>query len=392
VVTGTLGAGRIRTGDELELTGTARPVRVRGLQSLGSPAGEVAAVARVAVNLRGVDKDVIDRGAALLTPGRFLRTDLIDVRVHGDPVADLPATITLHAGSAAVEVRVRPLGADTARLRLSRALPLRIGDRALLRDPGRHHVAGGVTVLDVVPPGLGRRGAAARRAAELAGLDGVPDLAGELRRRLVVRRADLQRMGVPADGGGPWLVDPDHRARLGERLAEEVARHAAEHPLEPGAPVEALRHRLGLPDRSLVEALVRPPLELRGGRVSAGAPSVPEEITAAVRRAFEGLADRPFAAPEANRLAELGLGARQVGAAVRAGLLVQLAENVVLPADAPQRAVGVLAGLPQPFTMSEARRALDTSRRVAVPLLELLDRTGATRRGPDDRRWVHSPS
>jgi selenocysteine-specific elongation factor len=137
-----------------------------------------------------------------------------------------------------------------------------------------------------------------------------------------------------------------------------------------------------------VEALVQPPLELRGGRVSAGAPSVPRELTAAVGRAFDGLADRPFAAPEAYRLAELGLGARQVGAAVRAGLVVQLAENVVLPPDAPQRAVRVLAGLPQPFTLSEARRALDTSRRVAVPLLELLDRTGATRRGPDDRRSV----
>jgi len=127
---------------------------------------------------------------------------------------------------------------------------------------------------------------------------------------------------------------------------------------------------------------------LRAGRVSAGAPSVPAELTAAVDRAFAGLADTPFAAPAAYRLAELGLGARQVGAAVRAGLVVQLAENVVLPAGAPQRAVRVLAGLPQPFTLSEARRALDTSRRVAVPLLELLDRTGATRRLPDDRRVV----
>jgi selenocysteine-specific elongation factor len=311
--------------------------------------------------------------------------------VHGDPVADLPVTITLHAGSAAVPVRVRPLGADTARLRLSRALPLRIGDRALLRDPGRHHVAGGVTVLDVVPPGLGRRGAAARRAVELADLDGVPELTGELRRRLLVRREDLDRMGVPAGGSvvaGSWLADPGHWAALRERLAEEVARHAAEHPLEPGAPVEALRHRLGLPERALVEALVQPPLQLRGGRVSAGAPSVPQELTAAVRRAFDDLADRPFAAPEAYRLAELGLGARQIGAAVRAGLVVQLTDNVVLPADAPQRAVPVLAGLPQPFTLSEARRALNTSRRVAVPLLELLDRTGATRRGPDDRRTV----
>jgi selenocysteine-specific elongation factor len=48
----------------------------------------------------------------------------------------------------------------------------------------------------------------------------------------------------------------------------------------------------------------------------------------------------------------------------------------------------VLAELPSPFTVSEARRALDTTRRVAVPLLEELDRTGRTRQLPDTRREV----
>jgi selenocysteine-specific elongation factor len=46
----------------------------------------------------------------------------------------------------------------------------------------------------------------------------------------------------------------------------------------------------------------------------------------------------------------------------------------------------VLADLPEPFTLSEARRALGTTRRVAVPLLELLDRRGITARLPDDTR------
>ena len=406
VVTGTLGEGSLGTGDELELTGTDKPVRVRGLHSLGEPAAGVTAVARVAVNLRGVDKDVVGRGAALLSPGRFRSTELIDVRVHGDPVASLPATVTLHVGSAAVPAHVRPLGADTARLRLSRPLPLRLGDRALLRDPGRHHVAGGVTVLDVSPPGLRRRGAAAARAAELATMDGTASLAGELRRRRLIHRDDLLRMGVQVEGSqvegsqaegsqvegvpvaGDWFADPAHWAALHTRLAEEVAEHAAGHPLEPGAPVEALRHRLGLPARSLVEALVRPPLQLRGGRVSTGTPGVPDNLVAAVRKAFDDLADQPFVAPEANRLTELGLGPRQIGAAVRAGLVLQLPGNVLLPVDAPQRAAAVLAGLPQPFTLSEASQALGTSRRVAVPLLELLDHTGTTRRLPDDRRTL----
>ncbi|BFU44764.1 selenocysteine-specific translation elongation factor [Krasilnikovia sp. MM14-A1004] len=390
VVTGTLGAGRLRTGDELELTGIPRPVRVRGLQALGVPADEVGAVARVAVNLRGVERAAVARGSALLSPGRFRATDLIDVRVHGEPVADLPATLMLHTGAAAVPVRVRPLGTDTARLRLGSALPLRIGDRALLRDSGRRYVAGGVTVLDVAPPGLSRRGAVAARATQLSGMDGTPDLAGELRRRLLARRADLAAMGVPGAGraevAAGWLADPRHWARLRERLAEEVTEYAREHPLEPGIPTEALRHLLGLPDRALVDALVGAPLTVRGGRVTAGASGVPPELVALVDAAFADLDGRPYAAPEAHRLAELGLGTRQLAAAARAELVVLVADQVILRAGAPERAAGVLARLPQPFTLSAARQALDTTRRVAVPLLQLLDSRGVTRRLPDDRR------
>ncbi|MEH0829851.1 MULTISPECIES: selenocysteine-specific translation elongation factor [unclassified Micromonospora] len=395
VVTGTLGGGRLQVGDQLELAATGEPVRVRGLHSLGVAQDRVAAVARVAVNLRGVPKDRVARGDALLTPGRFHRTDLLDVRLAGDPAADLPATLTLHVGSAAVPARVRPLGADTVRLRLARPLPLLVGDRALLRDPGRHHVSGGVTVLDVAPPPLRRRGAAAARAAVLADLDGRPDLAGELRRRSLVRAGELTRMGVPATVApvaGDWLADPEHWRRLATRLAEETTRYAREHPLEPGAPVEVLRRRLDLPDRALVEALVRPPLSLRAGRVTAaGVDPLPAPVARAVQRVRAEYAEHPFRAPETGRLATLGLGPREIGAAVRAGALLRLAENVVLLPGAVDDAVRVLARLPQPFTLSAARQALDTTRRVAVPLLELLDRRGATRRLPDDAREVVGP-
>jgi selenocysteine-specific elongation factor len=151
-------------------------------------------------------------------------------------------------------------------------------------------------------------------------------------------------------------------------------------------PADALRHRLDLPDRVLVEALIRPPLTMQGGRVAAGGRSDTSELSAAIDKAFAGLA--PHAAPEANDLTKLGLGPRQLAAAVRLGLLIQLAPQVVLRADAPETARAVLSELAQPFTLSEARRALSTTRRVAVPLLELLDNKGITQRHPDDRRTV----
>ncbi|MFD2349457.1 SelB C-terminal domain-containing protein [Nonomuraea ferruginea] len=48
----------------------------------------------------------------------------------------------------------------------------------------------------------------------------------------------------------------------------------------------------------------------------------------------------------------------------------------------------MLSGLAQPFTAADARKALGTSRRVVIPLLEHLDRTGATRRAEDGSRRI----
>lgn len=47
-----------------------------------------------------------------------------------------------------------------------------------------------------------------------------------------------------------------------------------------------------------------------------------------------------------------------------------------------------LAALDQPFTTSAARQALDTTRRVAIPLLEFLDTRGWTRRVDATRRTI----
>jgi selenocysteine-specific elongation factor len=109
-------------------------------------------------------------------------------------------------------------------------------------------------------------------------------------------------------------------------------------------------------------------------------------VAAAVQALLADLADAPFSAPDSGRLHELGLDARATAAAERAGLLRRLGGNVVLPADAAARAARILARLPQPFTASEARQALRSSRRVVIPLLEWLDREGVTRRLADDRR------
>ena len=395
VVTGTLGAGTLRVGDELELQG--RTVRVRGLHSLGIAQDQVRAVARVAVNLRGVERDDVERGDALLTPGAWRAADLVDVRLTTDP-RELPSELLLHVGSTAVAVRLRPLGPDTVRLGLHRPLPLRAGDRALLRDPGRQAVAAGVLVLDADPPVLRRRGAAAVRGQALGA--GVPDLAAEVARRGAARREDLRALGVAVDDDTglvvveDWLVDPGTWDGWSRTLTSAVDGHAAAAPLEAGLTHEAARHAVGLPDPRLLAPLVSGAgLTSTGGRlhrpgrvVSLGAA---EPAVAAVEAR---LAADPVDAPEVPELRAYGLGARELAAAERAGRLLRLADDVVLLPDGPARAMRVLAALEQPFTLSQARQALGTTRRVAVPLLEHLDGRGWTRRLDGQLREVRRRS
>jgi len=401
VVTGTLGAGTLRVGDEVELAPGGRVAAVRGLQSLQVPRDVAPAVARVAVNLRGVDVGDVGRGAALLTPGRWLPATTLDVRLRGDAPDQLPRELILHVGSAAATARVRHLGADVARLGLAAPLPLRIGDRALLRDPGRHRVVAGVVVLDVRPPALHRRGAAAARADQLGAVTGRPDGGEELARRGIIRREELRAMGAqPPEGpageprAGTWLVDPVRWDTLVQAATGAVERYAAAHPTEPGMPLEVARRALDLPDVRLAEAVAAAAgLVLEGGRAYGARrrPELPPALLAAVEAVRADLARAPFAAPDAGRLAELGLSPRALAAAVAAGELVRLADGVYLAPGFASTATRLIATLPQPFTVSQARQALGTTRRVVVPLLETLDAQGWTTREDDVHRRVRAP-
>jgi hypothetical protein len=248
VVTGTLGAGVLRTGDELRLG--ERTVRVRGLQRLGTACDEVAAVARVAVNLRGVERTDVARGDALLTPTR------------GAP----PAAST--SGCRATRGTCRPSSSCTSGrppspsgcVRSARTprgccctgpWPLRAGDRALLRDPGAQAVAAGVLVLDADPPALRRRGAAADRAEVLRDATGRP---GPRRRGAPAGRRATQRAGRARGAAGR----PGGRARRGgvagrprpvaawaPALAAAVDAHAPRRRSRAGCRREAARQAVG---------------------------------------------------------------------------------------------------------------------------------------------------
>jgi selenocysteine-specific elongation factor len=154
-------------------------------------------------------------------------------------------------------------------------------------------------------------------------------------------------------------------------------------------PLETVRQEVGLPAGELVPKLLEGTgLEVADGRVRPPGTRLPPRVDEAVQTVEDWLAAEPFHAPEADQLTDLKLGTRELAAAVRAGRLTRIADGVVLGPDACGRAAGILATLPQPFTVSEARRALGTTRRVAVPLLEHLDARRITRRADDGTRTL----
>ncbi|MEO3824541.1 SelB C-terminal domain-containing protein [Actinomadura sp. B10D3] len=408
VVTGTLAAGTISVGDELLLMPAGERVRVRTIGCAGEPRASVGGVSRVVLTLR--DAGRVEAGMALVTPGAWTHTTCVDVRTRfGEASGRLARRMTLHLGAAAIPVGLRPLGPDTARLTLNTRVALHLGDTGVLRDPERRSIAG-VSVLDVRPPTLVRRGAGAARARELASWPDRPDGTIVLRRHGVLRRSELSLMGcAPPDDAvalnGEWVADPAHWESLFERLAEEASRHAAASPRAPGIPLETVRLRLGLPARQLVTALVRPPLRLDAGRVygpvpppapdpapepppTAIAATPPPPWAAGVERLRADLAGSPFDPPPPARLGELGLTGEVLAAAERAGAVVRIEDedgDIVLLPGADREALRVLTGLPQPFTPAQAGEALATSRRVAVALLRHLDRLGLTERRRTER-------
>ena len=198
---------------------------------------------------------------------------------------------------------------------------------------------------------------------------------------------------VPAGGGRPGTGWPTRApARGWAALAEEVARHAGEHPLEPGLPVEALRQRLGPARRALVAALLAEPPGCRPGRSRrrpAGVGGAGRAGRRGGRRRGAGRAagrrwtrsgrtwPRPVPGPGGGPAGRAGPGppgARRRGPGRRAAAAGRTG-SCCCPAPTT-RAAGAGRRCRSRSRCREARQALDTTRRVAVPLLELLDRRG----------------
>jgi selenocysteine-specific elongation factor len=288
---------------------------------------------RVAVSLPGVERHELRRGDVLVTPGSSRPSFRLDVSL--EVVAEIPARVMLHHGTAETAARVARVGDRFAQLRLSRPVVAARGDRIVLRAGT---TVGGGVVLDPAPP----------RHADVARFEALE------------RGEPLVHAPVLADGEWRWSEEwlEELRSDL-ERTIE------AADPLDPGAPVPAAEW-----SKAVVPHLG---LELRGAKLyrPGAAPELGERADAA-----EELARR------------LGREPVRVGDAALArfleeeGKLVRIGDGLAISPEAYEEARAVLV---DGITLARFRDALGVGRKTAQLYLERFDADGVTRRVGDAR-------
>lgn len=430
VVTGTVWSGRARVGDELEIQPAGLAVKVRGIESHGVAVDEVAAGARAALNLAGVDLGSVGRGAQLVPAGVFAASSILAVRLRLLADASTPlrdsARVHLHLGASEVLAKIRlvdgaaalaPGEEAWAELRTEAPLLAWPGDRFIVRSYSPVRTIGGGTVVDL-PSRKHRRGG----RETLERLDSLA--VGDLQRRLELLVANAGRLGatrrslavrsgqmpsridaalaasrdvVPVPGVEPrWFAVSVWNDLRTLAIATLRAFHKTS-PLKDGMSREELRNRL-LPDDVPAGRRLLDDLSTSGAvRLTADLASLPghrvslsdderqrsERIEGAFRA---GGLTPPFAKEIVNCAADQSL----VAVLVRAGRLVAAPGGLYFHREAIDSLKALLReqAAAGPMTVARFKELTGTSRKHAIPLLEYLDQSHFTRRQGDLRQVV----
>lgn len=147
VVTGTLQSGEIAVGDRLDVTPGGMSVRIRGLEVHNESRVSVFSGERVAVNLAGIKRSLVQPGFALAAVGVLHKTSIVDCALN-IAAPESGAGIHVHHGTRCVSGRLIELTSDLYQLRLDAPIAARNGDRVVIRRLNPTVTVGGGIILD----------------------------------------------------------------------------------------------------------------------------------------------------------------------------------------------------------------------------------------------------
>ncbi len=445
VVTGSVTAGSLRVGDEVEWQPRGERVRVRSLQNHDQPVEEVHRGQRAAINLAGVHHEDVARGQELATPGYLVPSRVMTIRLHC--LADARKAIRhrmpvrFHVGTAEVMGLVSLLDCDSiepggwglAQLFLEEHATAVWGQPFVVRGSSATHTLGGGQVLQPVARKIRRRhvemlerierlwsGDAEQRAltvawfgsfhgftaADLVRGAGIgPEEAQELITRLR-ERGDLAEVVIsPARR---LLLHGDVVKELDERVLHVLDHLHEQFPLMSTHDRQRVQSQLDyVGDEALVHAAVDRLLKqkkLVGDLRRIGRADFKPKLSGSLRKLKDKLVaayrEARFQPPEPASFAnQAGGNAASLkdlfDVCVAEGLLVQAGEDLYLHSDVEaemRRLVIERLASGAGMTVAEIRDLLGTTRKYAVPLCEYLDRAGVTRREGDLRVTPQAPS
>jgi selenocysteine-specific elongation factor len=353
VATGTLWSGSIGEGDELQVG--ERSVRVRSVQVHDSAVARAEAGQRVAVGLPGVERAELRRGDALVAPGAYPSSYRLDIAL--EPLAEIPARVHVHHGTANVLARVVRVGDRFAQLRLSEPVVAARGDRVVLRAAT---TVGGGRVLDPSPP----RHASLERMELLERGEIAATVHEPVRAALLAHLGEIAGV-MEADG---WIFSSTWLEELRAELSERLERA---DPLDPGiAPP---------PDAWSGAVVPLLGLERRGAKLYR--PGATAELGA---HAEAAATLDPQLGLEPVKLDDAALGRFLE----EQGRLVRVGDGYAISASAYEQARAALVAECESagrITLARFRDLLGVGRKTAQMLLERFDADGLTRRVGDER-------
>ncbi len=430
VVAGTLRSGTLKSGAEVRLMPGDYPVRVKSLERYGRECAAARAPTRVSVLLGGVGRDQLERGHELTSAGvaYVSRAVLVELRfANGQLFAKRRYPVRCFINAAQVMGIARPVDRDGDRMVASVMLVAPItatrGDRVLLCEQASRRVIGGGRIVD--PHWTTRpKGARTRLKGWLGGLDdavyGWIDEAAEsgMSTRELARLSNatvveldnvLSKMQTSghvecldrAAGDDVWISDRT-RKRVQCEATEVLEKHSRSSVtpwLSKAALTSALARRSSERAPAWVAMLVGSGvLHSRGPLIAvADAARAFQETEDRVRSAIDALSSvvRPIGAGEVSAAAGLDIVTiRAVGANLSSiGDLHATAEGSFVSAAALDRLVRTCVSSElSEFRVCDFTAAMKMTRKHAIPLLELLDSVGVTRRIGDRRLLLVSPN